>query len=326
MQENQIDDAVRTGYVFLEEQTSNARRFGVIKRILDHTKGQLAKNETIEFSWQDIADLSDHENEGKTLKKLIADVITELDNQNSVLNKTALGNDYAFLPKLKQTEKGGGAGNPNKYKIVAHSVDLEPLDIEIPKGHVRYKLEKIASPNFLARWVNNYVAHGVKLKVLIGGLGAIILLGLLIFCFGVYSVTQATTLLGLVKMVIGYGSFLFSLYYFGSPIYLCVTKRIVSAPIIFTPANITTAQLEYVATDIKDDQERSIRQFRIVTYSASCTICDGKIELEEGVRSMHGRLVGCCTESPREHIYSFDHKTKSGKAIFDEYIHWPNDQ
>ena len=324
MQENQLDDALRTGYVFLEEQTSNARRFGVIKRILNHTKDQLAKNETIEFSWQDIAELNDHDNEGKTLKKLISEVMTELDTQYSALNKAAIGNECSFLPKLKQTEKGGGAGNPNKYKITAHSVDLEPLEIEIPSGHISYSLEKIASPNFLARWINNYVAQGLKFKLLIGGVGSVILFGMLIIFFGLYSLQQAETLLALVKIIIGFGSLLVSVYYFGSPLYQCVIKRIVSAPVMLTPGEIKTAQLEYVPTGDKDKNERCIRQFRIVSYSASCPICEGKIELEEGVGLMRGRLVGYCTESPREHLYTFDHKTKSGRACYPEYRNWPS--
>jgi hypothetical protein len=324
MQENQLDDALRTGCVFLEEQTSNARRFGVIKRILNHTKKQLARNETIEFSWQDIAELNDHENEGKTLKKLISEVITELDAQYSALNKIAIGNECSFLPKLKQTEKGGGAGNPNKYKITAHSVDLEPLDIEIPHGHIRYSLEKIASPNFLACWINNYVAQGLKFKLLVGGMSSVIIFGLLITFLGLYSLHQAETLLALVKVIIGFGSLLISIYYFASPLYQCLMKRIVSAPVMLTPGDIRTAQLEYVPTGDKDKNERSIREFRIVSYSASCLICEGKIELEEGVGSMKGRLVGSCTESPREHLYTFDHKTKSGRAVFEEYANWPS--
>ncbi len=324
MQENQIDDSLKTGYAFLEEQTSNARRFGIIKRILNHTKKQLARNETIEFSWQDIAELNDHENEGKTLKKLISEVITELDAQYSALNKIAIGNECSFLPKLKQTEKGGGAGNPNKYKITAHSVDLEPLDIEIPNGYIRYSLEKIASPNFLARWINNYVAQGLKFKLLVGGMSSVILFGVLIILLGLYSLQQAESLLALVKIIIGFGSLLISVFYFGSPLYQCVIKRIVNAPVMLSPGDIKTAQLEYVPTGDKDKNERSIRQFRIVSYSATCPICEGKIELEEGVGLMGGRLIGCCTNSPREHVFSFDHSTKSGRACYPEYRNWPS--
>ena len=324
MQENQLDDALRTGYFFLEEQTSNARRFRVLKKILKHTKEQLSKNETIEFSWQDIAETNDHHNEGKTLKKLISEVITELDTQYSALNKAAIGNECSFLPKLKQTEKGGGAGNPNKYKITAHSVDLEPLEIEIPSGHISYSLEKIVSLNFLARLINNYVAQGLKLKVPIVGLGLVYLFSVLAFYLGLYDITKAPTLLALVKTLISLGVLFIGLYYFLYPLYQCVTKRIVSAPVLLTPFDKKTAQLEYVATGNKDRKDWPIRQFRIVKYSASCPICVGKIELKEGKGLMRGRLIGCCSESPREHVFSFDHSTKSGRACYPEYRNWPS--
>lgn len=323
MQENQLDEAINTGNSFLNDHKSNAGRYGVIRRILSYTNKQLIENRSIEFSWKDLAEEgSEFENEGKTLKRLIGESIKELNEHNAKLNQIALNNGYHFLPKIKQTKIGGGAGKPNIYKLEAISVDLEPLDINIPSDHIKYKLEKIANPNFVARWVNNYVAQGLKFKLLVGGMSSVIVSGLLIILFGLYSLHQAETLLALVKVIIGFGSLLFSVYYFGSPLYQCVTKRIVNAPVMLTPGDIKTAQLEYVPTGDKDRNGRSIRQFRIVSYSAICPICEGKIELEEGIDLMKGRLVGSCTESPREHIFTFDHKTKSGRACYPEYEGW----
>ena len=322
MEENQLDDATGTGYSFLDSNKSNARRFIVIRRIFDYTKGKLDKNESVEFSWMDIGEQADVDDVGDKLKKSISEAIEELDKQHSELNKIALNNGFSFFPRLKKTESGGGAGNTNKYKITAHPVDLEPLDIDIPVGHIRYSLEKIAQPNIFARLINNYTAEGAKFGLLIGGLTASICLCLILGMFGFYAIFHATTVIELLKMLIFFSALGYSLYYLLSPLYYCLSQRIVTSPLLLTPSDIKTAQLEYVATTKKTDSGRPIRKFRIVTYSASCPICDGRIELEEGRRRMAGRLVGCCSESPREHVFSFDHKTRSGKAYFDEYRSW----
>ncbi len=322
MQENQLDDAIRTGYAFLDEVGSSTRKYTVLKKVFDYAGDQVSNNETVVFTWKDIAELNELESGGKALKNHISDAIKELNEQISKLNKLALENGYDSLPKLQKIEKGGGAGIANKYQLSAISVDLEPLDIEIPAGHIRYKLEKISKPNIFARVVNNYSVEGIKFAVLAGWFASLLILGLLILLFGFYSIMQTTTVLGLLKIVFGFGAFIYSLYLFISPLYRCLSLRIISSPILFTPSDIRTAQLEYVPTTRTTDKGRLIRKFRIVTYTATCPVCDGRIDLEEGKGAMKNRLVGCCSESPREHVFSFDHQTKSGKACFSEYENW----
>jgi len=322
MEENQLDDAINAGLQFLEDQKSNASRYSVIRRVLEHTQAKLAKNESVEFSWKDIADRHEHESEGKTLTKFIKEAIKELEEQSKQLNQIALNNKYSFFPKLKLHKQGGGAGKTNIYKITAHSVDLEPLDNDIPDGHIRYKLETIADPNVFARLINNYAAEGYKFKLLVGGLTTTMLVAWAVFCFALYALYQVDTLLGLVKIALGAGGTLYGLYAAFSPLYHCLINRIIKSPLLLTPSNLKTAQLEYIATDRTAEGGRLIRMFRIVIYTATCPVCDGRIDIEKGKGTMKNRLVGCCSESPREHVFSFDHQTKSGKACFSEYESW----
>lgn len=59
----------------------------------------------------------------------------------------------------------------------------------------------------------------------------------------------------------------------------------------------------------KIDQYRHIR---LVRYSATCPICAGEIELRYGHGENRRRIFGCCSESPAEHVFTFDRVTRIG--------------
>lgn len=50
-------------------------------------------------------------------------------------------------------------------------------------------------------------------------------------------------------------------------------------------------------------------------YTAKCLVCGHLVRLSEGGLEFHGRIVGRCEESPREHVFSFDRVTKTGMAL-----------
>lgn len=58
---------------------------------------------------------------------------------------------------------------------------------------------------------------------------------------------------------------------------------------------------------------------KALRYTANCPICNGMLKLASGEPDFKRRLVGRCTNSPREHVYSFDRETKRGKALITPY-------
>lgn len=50
-------------------------------------------------------------------------------------------------------------------------------------------------------------------------------------------------------------------------------------------------------------------------YSGECPICGGTVSIYPGGKLYPGRLVGKCWDSPREHVYSFDHITRTGNHL-----------
>ena len=55
--------------------------------------------------------------------------------------------------------------------------------------------------------------------------------------------------------------------------------------------------------------------FACVRHSAPCPICAATIDIREGAPSFPGRLVGCCGDEPREHVFSFDAVTLTGRLL-----------
>jgi hypothetical protein len=81
--------------------------------------------------------------------------------------------------------------------------------------------------------------------------------------------------------------------------------RIVRAPELLVDVNEKPSQLELF-------RDGDLRLIRLVRYFAPCPICGATIYLDEGSPDYPRRMVGRCSESPREHIFSFDRVTRKG--------------
>jgi hypothetical protein len=57
------------------------------------------------------------------------------------------------------------------------------------------------------------------------------------------------------------------------------------------------------------------RQLRLIRYSAVCPVCAGTVELGDGGVDFPGRVVGRCTDSPSEHVFSFDPVSTCGDPL-----------
>lgn len=57
------------------------------------------------------------------------------------------------------------------------------------------------------------------------------------------------------------------------------------------------------------------RAIKVARYTAPCPICDGMLKLDRGEPDFPRRLVGRCSKSPREHVFSFDRVTLRGVAM-----------
>jgi hypothetical protein len=92
------------------------------------------------------------------------------------------------------------------------------------------------------------------------------------------------------------------------PSWLLVEDRIRPAPDALVAASEARgAQIEFTKID-------GTRVVQLVRYSGACPICAGELDLRLGGTNGR-RLLGCCSESPQEHVYSFDRVTRRWRRI-----------
>lgn len=55
--------------------------------------------------------------------------------------------------------------------------------------------------------------------------------------------------------------------------------------------------------------------FQFVRHWGTCPLCAGEVEIAAGGEAFPGRLVGRCSDSPLEHVFSFDPVSLSGQPL-----------
>ena len=94
--------------------------------------------------------------------------------------------------------------------------------------------------------------------------------------------------------------------YFFMPLYQLPHHRVIKAPMFFTNINVDNADIEMY----RDKDKLNIA--RITEFTATCPICSGVIDLDNGKPDQLPPLVGRCREAPHAHVYSFDRMTMQG--------------
>ena len=56
--------------------------------------------------------------------------------------------------------------------------------------------------------------------------------------------------------------------------------------------------------------------FQFIRHHGTCAICSGEVEVVEGGKAFPDRLVGRCSDSPLEHVFSFDPVLLRGKWLY----------
>jgi len=92
-------------------------------------------------------------------------------------------------------------------------------------------------------------------------------------------------------------------------------KRVGIAPFWMLNLNVYSAQLRAIKLDKVKSNGKQFRTLELVIYKADCPICGNDVSIVNGKGKFKGRLIGECDESPREHIFSFDHVLKIGEKL-----------
>jgi hypothetical protein len=80
------------------------------------------------------------------------------------------------------------------------------------------------------------------------------------------------------------------------------------------PASSLVLALGEKDAQVEVFRDNDLRVIRFVRYSATC-FCGATVYLSDGSPDFPRRMVGRCSESPREHIFSFDRVTRMGRVL-----------
>lgn len=92
------------------------------------------------------------------------------------------------------------------------------------------------------------------------------------------------------------------------PLYRLIDQKIVMAPAILQ----MTSRFYHVLVIRREGERKVVRMLR---FTATCPLCGGEVEVQEGRRALRGRYVGECGRNPIEHVFTFDHVLKSGRRV-----------
>lgn len=89
--------------------------------------------------------------------------------------------------------------------------------------------------------------------------------------------------------------------------------RLIDQKIVMAPAFLQMASRFYHVLVIRREGER--RVVRMLRFTATCPLCGGEVEVQEGRHALRGRYVGECGRNPVEHVFTFDHVLKTGYRV-----------
>lgn len=181
-------------------------------------------------------------------------------------------------------------------------------DVAIYTKHMDVKPTWFAKPFFKNGEIQFKSWRGRLIRI---GLVSSLIIMLLLVIAGFFSysrINQPLTPSFLLGMLMTLGIPAYFWHEFWMPWIKLIENRIIVASDTYIALSEKTAQFELM-------REGKTRWIQLVRYTAPCPMCGATLHLAEGKPDFPSRIVGRCSESPREHIYSFDRVTRMGYAL-----------
>jgi hypothetical protein len=210
---------------------------------------------------------------------------------------------------------GGGTGNPTRYRMealpLAESAPQYPESaVRLQDGCLRYICEDIEN----AGWIAKLFASGFRV---IGWRRWVLVALYIVFTLvTVFAIVLTFAVLQMPPPARDLSGWFFTLLIFFlaawttmGPLSNLPERRVAMAPWwiqLFDDDRV----IEWRAPPKYESKE-----IKAVRYTSVCPICGGKVVIRGGGFEYWGRLIGRCSESPREHVYSFDHVTRQGRSL-----------
>jgi hypothetical protein len=216
--------------------------------------------------------------------------------------------DTKFKIKLSDTGEKGGAKNKKHHFIKL--VEINEIEPKNNSTTVSYEAVKLPKPSWFAKPFLSIELSYWRLFLFLTIPLFVLLIGIGLFFQSILTPTKLE-LLVLLTFILIVTLTAKSIY----PFYEANNLRIAISPQWLLRISQITAQIESVKLNKYRKNGRPYRRLEFVVYEGKCPVCNNTVEVEAGKRKYKGRLIGLCNESPREHVFSFDHVTKKGNSL-----------
>ncbi|GAB3261420.1 hypothetical protein GCM10027296_35430 [Chitinimonas naiadis] len=238
------------------------------------------------------------------------------DEKSAGIAQRLAHDNFGYTIRLHKVESRGGSGNQSLYGLALVEIGPEdqvpvwdPSETEVASLPVvtyttddvvtKDRLTKLLARGIQMRGIYRFVFLTVCLVLLV----AVAILGTVLVIQLAWPGLQADTRSLLLQVAIAITVAMTLHDIFSLP-----TKRVAMAPFWLQGEN----------WDCVLQWSRHVGQpatIQVVRYGATCPVCGGEVRIRSGEFRFYGRLVGTCVESPREHIYSFDHIMRRGRLL-----------
>jgi hypothetical protein len=231
---------------------------------------------------------------------------------------------FTHVPRLTKTE-GGGTGKLTLHRIEwlepeGSLVQTEPTSAVQPTINksvaVRYVCEDIEEVNPFARiFSRGYLLKGWRRQIYIVALAAPLLFLWLLLVQVSLGLTMSLAIGGksILTSLLSSAVIFWAVMVTVGPMYRLGVDRIVIAP-WWMQSTEEDRLLERRAPPRYPD-----KSVKAVRYVAICPLCGGAVSATKGRLEFFGRIVGRCEEAPVEHVFSFDHITRNGLLLRQQY-------
>ncbi len=307
---------------YVSEHGDGSKTFRFLAALASETLDVLGKNGQQGIGTKDIYLTAQSDTDTDKATRWVSEAwngwLKKRDERLSGLQDFAANRGLDFYPWPEKKGDGkGGSGRTTLYTIEARPrVKLAATTLATPEADIRYIRETTPKPAWWVSWFFSKEFHltGWR-KALVVTPAILALLTALVVIFVVWltlshqQVIPPNRILVLVTTaaVVGYVA-----WRLVTGIGRLGDKRIIMAPDSLLNFREYGVQLELTRIDTAPG---ATSRLGLVRYAATCPICNARVQVDNGGREFHGRLVGRCQESPDEHVYSFDRVTRSGKSL-----------
>ena len=230
------------------------------------------------------------------------------------ITQLAIDTGLHSIPCPERIE-GGGSGRPTRYRLSTTPVNA-PTEAAIPDeahlspGEVRYICEDLEDAGLIARFFSRgYQIVGWRRWALALTFVGAFLLALMAILLLIAIANNPVQDRGPTYWLLLYGVAGWLAWITIMRILILPDTRIGPAP-WWIQLGEEDRLVEWRCPPKYPD-----KAIKAARYTGMCPRCGGKVIVKSGGLAFWGRLVGRCEESPREHVFSFDHITRLGRPL-----------